>query len=120
MAKHPSKQLLSSWLDGEADLEEHDDEHINSCSRCASRLEKLSEIHLDNVVPMNEQFRPALMAVLQPPEDLHERISARIADRLQERDDATLFGSMLGVPVETTRIVTEPKIIDDEPKIIED
>ena len=112
MAKHPSKQLLSSWLDGEAELEEHD-EHINSCSRCAARLEKLSESRLDNVVPMSEQFRPALLAVLQPPEDLHERISARIADRLQERDDMTLFGSMLSVPVETTRIVTEPKIIED-------
>ena len=113
MAQHPSNKLLSSWLDGDIDLEEHD-EHINSCNRCAARLEKLTaQIPLDNVTPLSEQFRPALMAVLQPPEDLHERISARISERLQERDDMTLFGSMLSVPVETSRIVIEPKIIED-------
>ena len=113
MAQHPSNKLLSSWLDGEIDLEDYD-EHINSCNRCASRLDKLTaRISLDNVTPLSEKFRPALMAVLQPPEDLHERISARIAKRLQERDDITLFGSMLSIPVETSRVVIEPKIIED-------
>ena len=111
MARHPSRKLLSSWLEGE-ELEDYE-EHINSCARCASRLEKLSAIHLDNVEPLTDEFRPALLEVLSPPEDLHERISSRIADRLQERNDATLFGSLLGVPVESAKIVIEPKIAED-------
>ena len=112
MARHPSKQLLTSWLEGEADLGEYDD-HINSCARCASRLEKMSSTHVDNVEPLKAEFRPALMAVLAPPEDLHERVSFRIAERLQARNDASLFGSLLGVPVESTRIVVEPKMPED-------
>ncbi len=113
MARHLNRKTLSAWLEGEAELIEEHDDHINSCSRCAARLEKLTEVHFNNVEPISAEFRPALMEVLRPPEDLHERISRRISDRLQERNDASLFGSLLGVPVESTKIVLEPKLPED-------
>jgi len=112
MARHPSTKLLSAWIRGEDDLGEHD-EHVNSCAKCASHLDKLTEIHFDNVEAISAEFRPALLEVLAPPEDLHARVSERIAERLQARDDRSLFTSLLGTPVETTRIIVEPKIDED-------
>lgn len=106
MARHPNRQQLASWLNGE---HEHLGEHIDTCAKCASRLDDLDSSlptasATNNVYALTEELRPALLAVLQPPEDLHERIAARIAQRLQNRDDASLFGSLLGIPVETGRI----------------
>ncbi len=101
MARHLSTKQLTSWLTGETNQPEHD-EHLATCVRCADKIEQLN---LDNVTPISAEFKPALMAVLQPPEDLHARISVRIAERLQDRDDASLFGSLLGLPVDTTRLI---------------
>ena len=112
MARHPNTQQLSSWLNGEAGEPGHH-EHIDSCSRCARRIEELSAADQTKVEAISDEFRPALMAVLQPPEDLHERISARIADRLQDRSDATLLSSLLGIPVETTQIVLDSNSDED-------
>lgn len=109
MARHLSTNQLTSWLNGDTDQAKLD-EHLNTCDQCADKIEQLN---LDNVEPISAEFKPALMAVLQPPADLHERISARIADRLQDRDDASLFGSLLGLPVQTTKLITAPKPAED-------
>ncbi len=106
MARHPNRQQLASWLNGDHD---HLDEHIDSCEKCASRLGELDTTlptagNLDNVEAISAELRPALLTLLQPPEDLHERISERITKRLQDRSDADLFGSLLGVPLEAGRI----------------
>ncbi len=104
MARHLSTKQLTSWLNGAADHEQHT-EHLDTCRRCTERVEQLT---LNNVEPLKEEFRPALMAVLEPPSDLHERISARIAERLQSQSDASLLGSMLATSVETVRVIVEP------------
>lgn len=106
MARHPNRKQLTSWLNGEVHHDEHD-EHLDSCTKCASRIEELNVDNVNNVEAISAEFRPALLAVLQPPEDLHERISNRIAERLQTQSDTRLFGSLLSVPVETARIVTD-------------
>ena len=105
MARHLSTKQLTSWLNGGPDQDEHD-EHLNSCIKCAARVEQLSS-DLDNVEAISDEFRPALLAILQPPENLHARISERIADRLQSQSDVKLFNSLLGVPVETAKILGE-------------
>lgn len=102
MARHLSTKQLTSWLNGETDDADHI-EHLDSCARCANKVE---ELNLNNVEAISPEFKPALMAVLQPPADLHVRISARIAERLQDRDDASLFGSLIGLPVDTTKLLT--------------
>lgn len=109
MARHPSTKQLTSWLNGAVDHEEHDT-HLDSCTKCASRIE---ELNVNNVEAISAEFRPALLAVLQPPEDLHERITGRIATRLQEQSDSELFRSLIGVPVETMRVITDPTTEED-------
>ncbi len=106
MARHLSTKQLTSWLNGAVDHEEHT-EHLDSCSKCAARIE---ELHDNNVEPLTAEFAPALLQILQPPADLHERISKRIALRLQAQSDRDLFTSMLGVPVETLKVMTESDI----------
>lgn len=106
MSRHPNRQELTSWLNGE---NENLDDHIDTCVKCANRLDKLDNDGLGNVEPITADLRPALLSLLQPPEDLHERISERITERLQDRSDADLFGSLLGIPIEASRIFLEPK-----------
>ena len=113
MARHLSTTQLASWLSGEVDHGEYE-EHLDSCVQCAARLEEISdETNTNNVHAISAEFRPALLTLLQPPADLHQRISARIAARLQDQNDASLIGSMLGVSIETARIVTEPNLNED-------
>lgn len=106
MARHPNRQQLTSWLNGDHD---HLDEHIDSCEKCANRLGDLdtrvpSPGNLDNVEAIRAELRPALLTLLEPPEDLHERINERITKRLQDRSDADLFGSLLSIPIEAGRV----------------
>lgn len=94
MARHPNHQKLALWLDGEfSEL----DEHIDSCEICASNLDQIDEVS-------SPDLKPALLTLLQPPDDLHERVSQRIAQRLQSRRDADLLGSLLGIPAEASRL----------------
>jgi hypothetical protein len=110
MARHPSEKQLASWLSGE---HAHFDAHIDACERCAKTLDEIDVAVGSNVEALTAELRPALLTLLQPPEDLHERISQRISARLQDRNDAGLLGSLLGVPLETSRIFFEPKVNED-------
>ena len=96
MARHPKDDRLLAWLDGDApEL----DEHLAGCERCAKSI--------DGLVAEEADLAPALLSVLAPPADLATRVSERLAARIQSRRDAELFGSMLGLPVETGRVVLD-------------
>ncbi|MFT7474601.1 MAG: hypothetical protein ACI81L_001526 [Verrucomicrobiales bacterium] len=110
MARHPSQEQLASWLNG---AHSHFDAHIDSCARCAKSLDEIDISVGSNVEALTAELRPALLTLLQPPKDLHERISGRIAARLQDRNDADLMGSLLGVPIEMSRIFFEAKLNED-------
>ncbi len=108
MARHPNRQQLASWLNGEHS-DHHLNEHIDECEKCAEKLGDLDtslppQGAENNVRAITPELRPALLKLLQPPEDLHARITERITARLQDRSDADLFGSLLGVPIEMGRV----------------
>ncbi len=97
--RHPSRRTLREWLDtgGPASL----DEHIGTCLRCAGRVEDLAE--------PSPAMGELLSQVLAPPVDLVPRLSDGINSKLRDRADLRLLGGMLGLPIETTRlIVREP------------
>jgi len=102
MARHPDRQQLTLWLDGASS---EFDAHIDACEACASTL---SEIGTQST----ENLRPALLTLLRPPDDLHERVSERITARLQNRRDSDLFGSLLGIPLEAGRIFFDTETPD--------
>lgn len=122
MARHPNRARLDAWLDGA----EHDiDEHVENCEHC---VETLTSISAETTEPKNKsELKPALLQLLQPPDDLHERMSQRLAERLQRRQDLEVLGSMLGVPKETGSVYmgsedatagTQPK--PESPRLVSD
>ncbi len=99
IGRHPNRRQLARWLDGDApEL----DDHIDGCEKCAQTLDALAAAETTDL-------RPALLTLLAPPTDLEERVSRRLAARLQSRADAELFGALLGVPIETGRVVLEAR-----------
>ena len=103
MARHPKRDQLARWLDGH-ESDPKLDEHLETCAVCASTLDTIS-LSTSNDNPEPSDIGPALLELLQPPEDLHERVSDRLAERLQRRQDIEILGSMLGVPREVGEIV---------------
>lgn len=102
LARHPNKRQLSLWLDGQAP---NYDSHVDECEQCSALLEDIVGIDLDND---DSKIRPALLVLLEPPADLEDRVSRRIADRLQTTSDMELFSSLFGIPIDAARIFLEP------------
>lgn len=102
MARHPNRKELEQWLDGEQ-VDAKVDEHVSTCAVCAKDLETIT-LTASNDNPEPSNIGPALLTLLKPPDDLHERMSKRLAERLQRREDLDLIGSLLGVPRETTEL----------------
>lgn len=65
-----------------------------------ARNPKPEELNVELEGSYDERIGSALLRLLRPPDDLHERMSERLADRLQRRADLDLLGSLLGVPKE--------------------
>lgn len=118
MARHPKADQLAQWLDGEV-ADPKIDEHLETCKVCASQLDVIS-LSVSNDNPEPSDIGPALLTLLRPPDDLHERVSERLAERLQRREDMELLGSMLGLPREMSELFMaegkpgEPVVLPDE------
>ena len=65
-----------------------------------ARQPKPEELNTELESSYDDRIGSALLKLLRPPDDLHERMSARLAERLQRRADLDLLGSLLGVPKE--------------------
>ena len=102
LARHPNKRQLSLWLDGQAP---NYDSHVDDCEHCSALLEDIVGIDLDND---DSNIGPALLVLLEPPADLEDRVSRRIAERLQTTSDMELFSSMFGIPIDAARVFLEP------------
>ena len=103
MARHPKREALAKWLTEPTAVDVDLDEHLSTCEYCASELETIS-LSVSNDDPEPSELGPALLTLLAPPDDLHERVSKRLAARLQRRQDVELFGSMLGIPREAGEV----------------
>lgn len=90
---HPSARKLQSWLDdgGPDDV----DTHVAECVRCANRLEELA-------APLPE-LTDALARSLQAPDDLVQRLGARMTESMRAREDLQLLLELMGVPLGTVR-----------------
>ncbi len=95
---HPSNKRLERWLDGSDDsgsVDEGVDTHVATCERCANRLEELAQ-------PVPE-LTAALAQTLRAPEDLVQRLGARMTDTIRNQEDLQLFFELMGIPVATIR-----------------
>jgi len=90
---HPSSRKLQRWLDHGAP--EDVDAHVAECSRCANRIEELAS-------PAPE-LTEALSRSMQAPEDLVQRLGARMTDTMRSREDLQILLDLMGIPLSTVR-----------------
>lgn len=90
---HPSTRKLQRWLDegGPDDV----DAHVVDCARCANRLEELA-------APLPE-LSDALNQTLRAPDDLAQRLGARMTESMRSREDLQLLLELMGIPLGTVR-----------------
>lgn len=90
---HPSSRKLQRWLDdgGSAEV----DTHVAGCARCANRLEELA-------APLPE-LSEALTRSMQAPDDLVQRLGARMTESMRSREDLQLLLELMGLPLGTVR-----------------
>lgn len=90
---HPSNRRLRAWLEegGPDDV----DAHVASCERCANRLEDLAA--------PTPALSDALSASLRAPDDLVQRLGARMTESMRSREDLRLMLELMGVPLDTMR-----------------
>ncbi|MDW3217392.1 MAG: hypothetical protein R8F63_02155 [Acidimicrobiales bacterium] len=90
---HPSARSLQRWLDdGDPD---DVDAHVAGCDRCANRLEELA-------APLPD-LTQALNRSLRAPDDLVQRLGARMTETMRAREDLQLLLELMGVPLGTVR-----------------
>ena len=96
---HPGDKRLLQWLEGGDGGDPTLDEHIATCERCATRLEELAH-------PL-PALSDALSRSLQAPDDLVQRLGARMNTTIRGREDLQLFFELMGVPFATVRSLME-------------
>ncbi len=103
---HPSRTTLIQWLDGEND-DPKLDAHVATCRRCASTIEEFD--HQQQV-----DIADALALVLQPPDNLSERLEERVAARVDSRVMLGVLSDLFAAGVETSRMLIMEETEEDE------
>ena len=93
--RHPSRRDLQAWLDGS--LPSLDD-HVTTCNRCAATLEELD-------APAEAPLGAILAEIYQAPVDLSERLTTRVADRLDSRVMFDVITDLFGAGLETSKLL---------------
>lgn len=96
MLRHPNDELLQQWLDGEGG--EDLDQHVTTCQRCASNLEKMEPSGEDAI-------GEALAELLAPPDDLTARLEQSVTARLSSHQIVNVIADLFGAGFETSRLL---------------
>lgn len=97
--RHPSRDRLTAWLNGEEGDDRELDEHLATCHRCATVLEAIAEDEEELALT------DALSRLLTAPAGLGDRLERRVLDRLSSRELVGLLAEMFGAGVETSRLL---------------
>ncbi len=78
--------------------------HIEGCSRCAGKIEALSDENGDAAVD-EVGIAAALISLLEPADGLAARIEHGVNDRLSSRQMALVLGDLFAAAVETSKLL---------------
>ncbi|MDH3704866.1 MAG: hypothetical protein OES57_02300 [Acidimicrobiia bacterium] len=95
---HPRDRKLREWLEtGEPNSV---DEHVVTCSRCATRLEEMEA--------PGPELGEALQVSMRAPDDLVQRLGVRMTESMRNRQDLRMFLELMGISWPTVRsLMTE-------------
>ena len=101
--RSPTDQELREWLDGGGTAEM--DALITTSPQCAERLEKLAADTHPSTEAESETVSQVLAKVLEPPEDLTDRLEQRVVARLNSRELLGVFADLFGAGLETSKLL---------------
>lgn len=105
--RHPSDAKLRHWLDtGEPDKV---DAHLATCERCADRLEYLDGQASTPGTRPGPSIGDALATLFSLPGDLGERVLQGVERRSRTERDLALLTGLMGLAVETGKLVVVPE-----------
>lgn len=107
--RHPSSRALRDWLGGSVDPKV--DRHVETCNRCAGTIEDIDTIQGDTTGG-DASISEALATVLSPPADLSDRLSRRVAARLDSKVMFEIVSDLFGAGLETSRLL----LTEEEPR----
>ncbi len=96
---HPSRRRIRSWFES-GDVDDGLTSHLDNCERCSEEIERIAG--------EETSVEPALAQLLAAPPDLGERMEARIATSIQQRQDLQLLVEMFALGGRTARLLLDP------------
>lgn len=112
MSRHPNDRRLRQWL--EDGIPSKVEAHVSTCERCVDRLEAIEE--------ERAPLEAALSELLAPDPELESAMLGRVSDALERREAVEAFVGLIGLGVETARVVlidvtdpNEPRIHQEDP-----
>ncbi len=110
---HPNRKRLQAWLDAPEALADDADEfaaitrHVESCERCAARLEALA-LDDDLDAPPDPELAAAIRDIYEPPADLTDRVVTRVAERERADREVSLFLGLFGIAKDAVELFLPP------------
>lgn len=103
---HPGRSKLRQWLDADSPPQSVTD-HVETCERCARRLEDLAANDSDgaNAATDNAMLARVIKSAWEPPTDLTERVIRGIGVRERNERDLDVMLRLLGIASEAATLM---------------
>lgn len=103
---HPSRPRLREWLD--TGTPEGVGEHVERCEACADRLEEIDRTDpaLTDLAGSGP-LREALAELIDPPDDLTDRVLIGLDGRRRAERELALFAGLFTIGIETAQLMLE-------------
>ena len=103
---HPGRSKLRQWLVA-SDPSQSVTDHVETCERCATRLEDLAADDRDGATTAtdNAVLARVIRSTWEPPTDLTERVIRGIGDRERNDRDLDVMLGLLGIASEAATLM---------------
>ncbi len=102
--RHPSRKRLERWLNA-SDASPEVTRHLDTCERCAQRIEELAAESTDDDEGFIGQVGVVLRQVYSAPEGIAERVMTSIESRERADREMNLLFGMFSIPRETAELM---------------
>lgn len=103
---HPGRTKLRQWLDAASPVQSITD-HVETCERCATRLDDLAANDRDgaSTATDNAVLARLIKSTWTPPTDLTERVIRGIDQRERNERDLDVMLGLLGIATEAATLM---------------
>lgn len=100
---HPSRKRLATWLDA-SDASPAVTAHVETCERCAGRLEELASTSVDDI-GFDDEITDTLREVYAAPDDIEARVLRSIEARERADRELSLLLGIFAIAKDTAELL---------------